>query len=332
MPPVSLTVDLVPIFLLLALGLCASAIAVSVINRKAPAHGLFWALGGGVGSVGLLLIVQRDVVPNVLSILIGNQVLLIGEALIAVGASRYIGRRTTLDGAVGLGATAIFGVAYLNGADILIRVAIYTFPCAFFAIRCASAFFAAKRSMANVSAGALASLVCIVEITRGALVFADVISLDDKAMANGFSVFIGVPVSICIAIGVVAYYRGQFAALFGIKPPEPLPVIDALVAPTAIGAWILPSCRSALIAPGGSEVRLTGNEYLVLQRLSEEGDAVDRLSLNALIGRSTLDPKDRGIDILFSRLRRKCADAGVELPINALRGRGYVFLGELQRH
>jgi DNA-binding response OmpR family regulator len=77
--------------------------------------------------------------------------------------------------------------------------------------------------------------------------------------------------------------------------------------------------------------RATGSEYLLLRELCGKGEPVMRDVLNAAVGRDADNPKDRGIDILISRLRRKCADTGIKLPVNSVRGMGYVFHGALRR-
>lgn len=69
---------------------------------------------------------------------------------------------------------------------------------------------------------------------------------------------------------------------------------------------------------------------MVLQELATDRNApVPREVLIAALGRDAANTKDRSVDILISRLRKKCADAGGSLPITSVRGRGYVFHGDL---
>jgi hypothetical protein len=330
MPSVSLTVDLLPLLLIIALMVCSISVVVGIKRRATSTHSIFLALGGSASAIGLLLILMRSSLPPFASILLGNWLLLSGEALVACGASRYIGRKPTLDAGVGLLSLALFSIAYSLDADVFARVTIYTLACAFFSMRAASGFFQARRSWINWGAGIIASCLCVIELSRAAFVYGNILAPGDKATINGVSMLIGVPLTMLVAGAVVALHKDYFGELFGRKPIELVPVIETVSEVSPTSPWILKSNRSQLLAPDGKAIRLTGNEYIVLQKLSEQSETVDRLTLNALIGRSTIDPKDRGIDILFSRLRRKCADEGLELPINSLRGRGYVFLGELR--
>lgn len=322
---------MVPLLLILAVAVSAVSAIITALTQSRNQHTLLWSSGTAIAAFGLLLVVLRGKMPDFGSILLGNCFLLMGEALISCGASSYIGRRVRLDVLFGAIAIGAFALAYFSGSDHHIRVIIYSASCSFFSFRVASAFFQAKRGAITYIAGCTAMLLCLVEFLRAALVYADVVTLDGKQSLSAVSMSFGVPIALGLALAVAILNREYFLPLFGVKRPAAVPEIETLTRPASSASWILPLNRSVLVSPEGVEVRLTGNEYMILQKLGDVRDAVDRLSLNAVIGRSQVDPKDRGIDILFSRLRRKCLEAGIELPVNALRGRGYVFLGDLQR-
>ena len=331
MPAVSLHLDILPLALFIAMALCLASVVASVKQQPVVSHKFAWALGAASATGGLLLIVLRGDLPPLASILFGNVLLLVGEALLACGASLYIGRRPVLDIAVGLTSLFVFAAAYFLDANVLVRVIVYTLACAYFAVSAATSFFQARKEWTNQAAGFVASLICIVELSRAGFIFADILSPSDKASINGFSVMFGVPIAMLIAVSVFVLHWDKFVQLFSKSEKLEFPEVDCFEqTPNDLG-WTLINDRSVLRAPNGQELRLTGNEYLLLQKLADVGEVVDRLSLNVLIGRSEIDPKDRGIDILFSRLRRKCSEVGLTLPVNALRGRGYVFIGKLRR-
>lgn len=331
MPAISFTVDLVPLLLLVAVVLCSASYAVALVAKSPQIHGRHWALGGALASAGLWLIVMRGSVPDALSIALGNSLTLLGQAYVSSGTSRYIGRNASVDIRIGVVAALVFVCAYWLGADTMVRVTIYTSFCCVFALRITNGFYQAKRTFANWVALGAAVLVGFIEFIRAILVVANVVAIDSQVTLNGLSVSLGIPAALIVAASVVMLHRENFGALVGVKSAEVVTELGDGEKPSQAAAWMLLSDRAVLVAPDGTEIRLTGNEYMVLDKLGEMEDAVDRLTLNAVIGRSLVDPKDRGIDILISRLRRKCTDVGIELPINALRGRGYVFLAVLQR-
>lgn len=107
--------------------------------------------------------------------------------------------------------------------------------------------------------------------------------------------------------------------------PSPLPA----PAEVSLGAdWTLEAAERVLVAPRGAwRLRLTASEYAFMEHMlrsfrqvvsrAEAADAIDPTR-----------PADfdlHRIDMLVSRLRRKAEEAQVELPLRAVRGRGYVF-------
>lgn len=96
------------------------------------------------------------------------------------------------------------------------------------------------------------------------------------------------------------------------------------------GAWRLIRQDMSLHSPGGQTIRLSGTEYMILRSFEASDDLVaSRKELLRAAGRDGTDSKDRAIDLLITRLRRKCSDLGEPLPIRSIRGQGYVFCAEL---
>lgn len=92
--------------------------------------------------------------------------------------------------------------------------------------------------------------------------------------------------------------------------------------------WSLNTNERLLVSPDARQsLRLTQSEYafmsLVLQR---QGAVVSRLEAAQAISHEVPPDYDlHRIDMLVSRLRRKADDAGMDLPLRAIRGKGYLF-------
>ena len=91
--------------------------------------------------------------------------------------------------------------------------------------------------------------------------------------------------------------------------------------------WEMDGHARTLRTPQGAEVDLTSAEFAVLCALCERaGHALTRDQLVALTQGRAVEPDDRSVDTLVSRLRAKVAAAGGSRAIvRTLRGRGYVF-------
>lgn len=61
------------------------------------------------------------------------------------------------------------------------------------------------------------------------------------------------------------------------------------------------------------------------QLLASPGECVSRLTLMQALSGDSAQYDPHRLDALMSRLRRKAADAGLSLPLRAVRGMGYVF-------
>lgn len=96
--------------------------------------------------------------------------------------------------------------------------------------------------------------------------------------------------------------------------------------------WTFDAKGWALISPDGERVRLSAAEYGVLLLLTEApGDPVSRDHLFVALKKPPSGPDDRSLDVLVSRLRRKFATSAFKLPIQSVRGVGYVFPGPVSR-
>ena len=95
--------------------------------------------------------------------------------------------------------------------------------------------------------------------------------------------------------------------------------------------WVLDNLSQHLTNDDGSELDLTGSDFMLLSLfLQHPGQVMDRDSISdATRGRETL-PMERGIDVQISRLRQKLGDNGKNPRIiKTIRGSGYMLIAEV---
>ncbi len=356
MPLPTLTVDIVPVVLFLC-ALISAAVLVWKVNVGgwAPDRFLAWAAGGVALAAAILLIVLRGVAPGVLSILVGNLCLIFAYVSFTVGMRLARGEGSAAEFMAG----AVFGLwftaAYFAGFSIETRIIIVSAAIIFFAARMTLCFYqdwhAGKRGLGVVIALVAVPATAVVSFVRILMILG----------AETLGIDIGIVHAVTIAVGVVAT-MGVAVVLLRMSVPllrAPawlLEVVGELrIMPTGSGDegatlversatlptalvpaegrsdWVLAQSRCALLPPEGTELHLTGNEYLILRELAgERDDPVARETLIAAVGKDPANPTDRTVDIIISRLRRKCLEAGASLPVTSVRGRGYVFHGGLR--
>ncbi|WP_417307628.1 helix-turn-helix domain-containing protein [Devosia sp.] len=317
-PTPSLSVDLVPLALL-ASGL-APLLCLLVVWRtgRSPAHLFWWAGGGVLLSLSLTLLAWREAIPAV-SVPVGNVGMIVSYAFLS-SSVRVVQRRSVVpDFWLAAILSVLFLAVYLSGGTFEHRVAASTLATLVFGVRMVPFFFKRARQ------GHMWATV-----TLGALLFVDL-----GALLRGLIALL--PIDGDGALYVIAVVVGTFSALgialtslwmtLSIFRPQLQAGQD--VAPVS-ATWALDRENGMLVLPDNQKLKLTGSELQILQKLFEGGEEpVSRAVLNLAIGRSEEDLKDRSIDILISRLRRKSGKAGTPLPIVSVRGRGYVFHGEV---
>ncbi|WP_177282426.1 helix-turn-helix domain-containing protein [Devosia enhydra] len=346
----SLTVDLVQLCLLLCALISLVCLWLAHLLRRRPMQLVLWALSGGLTSIAILLIVLRGNIPDLASILVANLMLIAGHAFMAAGARAMAGQ--TQAGLMPLAAVAAaaFAAAYVSGAELPQRVALVSAIIAGFALVSLQSFMVhARRSRSVILRVAMVALGgTALGMAIRALMHLRVGGLEMQPDFDSLIVALGVTVTLAMSIALVAISARQFlipapgegrvamedgqeARTAVVPDPDIARPPEATIAP--VSGWGLRSGDWLLRMPNGASLKLTGNEYLVLQRLVQAGEdsPVPRPVLNALIGRPAENPKDRAIDILISRLRRKCAEAGGDLPVLAVRGQGYLFSGAVLR-
>ena len=335
MPTPSLSVDLFQVTLVLCVALTLIALGVTSNMRFARTYLRLWNLGGLAVAIGMTLIVMRGEILDFVSIIPGNLALIAGYTALAVGTKRYLGRPAYYDTLLGALFAIGFSIAYASGAPIVVRIAIFS---AFSILSSASVLLGLSKAHHSGQHAAIVRVATVVlpilvltAVIRGTLA-AGILELPVQVALLKSLLGLGVLATLCLSLLLVVatMEAGARSAL-----PEADVLAQAgtglvnLVDGRGVGGWELVHSRCALISPCGTELKLTGNEYLLLKRLFHGGkEPVQRTILNAIVGRDATNPKDRAVDILLSRLRRKCHEAGTRLPVQSVRGRGYVFHGE----
>lgn len=321
---VSLTLDVIPAVLAIAIAVSAILLATSFRADISPAPARLWATGALFFTVGMLLINARGQIPDAFSILLANWLLIAAFAAFLAAANQLVGRSMRPAILGGVGVAVVFGVSVALGADLETRVAIISGFAIIASGLLARRFLEAGRNWVTTLAAAAFLLNGLLAAGRLLGVFGVVLvpggtgTLHQLVMNGGIAMALIVPATL-IFFALPALTRGRVVAA------QP-----ALPASTTPEGWELLRDRSVLVAPDGAEVRLTGQEYLLLKELTGQEEPVARVALNLAIGRDADNPKDRGIDILISRVRKKCSEAGAELPVTSVRGIGYVFQGQLR--
>jgi len=96
--------------------------------------------------------------------------------------------------------------------------------------------------------------------------------------------------------------------------------------------WVLDTTQRALFPEQGDAKRLSGCEFTLLNALVTNANRVmSRRTLAQLTQGRDLEPHDRSIDVLISRLRQLLGDdARDSRIIRTVYGRGYLLSGEVQ--
>jgi hypothetical protein len=315
-PNLSLTIDIVPATLLISAAFSAGCLVLADYFRRAVAHLRFWAVGGFAFALAMLLIVLRGSIPDPVSVLVANLLFITGFAALGAGTSAFIKRSFAPDIVLGIVGAGAFAVCYVVDADFETRVTVVSATTTVHALYMIHGFLKAPPGF-----GVHVALATLVSTTMLSLLRIVVVHGPAEAALPNDSIHAGVlGLAVMAAFGIAVALGVLNLRVFLGDRADPVEADDE--------SWRLARARFVLVSPSGIELRLTGNELLILQEMGS-GSPVPRTTLNTVIGRDAENPKDRGIDILISRLRRKCLEAGVALPVTSVRGRGYVFHGAL---
>lgn len=97
--------------------------------------------------------------------------------------------------------------------------------------------------------------------------------------------------------------------------------------------FVLDLAAHELVAPSGDHVDLTGMELSILACLAQRPrEALSRDDISQVVSGRVRDRRDRTIDVVVSKLRRKLEQAGEGRPdlIQTVRGVGYKFTAEVE--
>ncbi|TKA97167.1 response regulator transcription factor [Cereibacter changlensis] len=91
--------------------------------------------------------------------------------------------------------------------------------------------------------------------------------------------------------------------------------------------WTLDRIRQVLDCPNGVVLPVSGKEAIILETLAlNEGTRLSRTDMLKAYGTNDDGTDSRKLDVALGRLRAKARDAGVELPIQIVRGAGIRLL------
>ncbi len=92
--------------------------------------------------------------------------------------------------------------------------------------------------------------------------------------------------------------------------------------------WLLDAARYKLSAPDGRDVRLTSQEFHLLEALvRRRGRVLSREQILDIVANRDWTPYDRSIDVLIGKIRRKLEDDVRSTQfIKTIRGLGYMFV------
>lgn len=94
----------------------------------------------------------------------------------------------------------------------------------------------------------------------------------------------------------------------------------------ALPRWHLHDAPPTLVAPNGSVLKLSGQDYLVLGAIARPRRVVSRREIIEALGCDFIDYDQRRLDTQIRRLRRRVLEAsGLELPVTTLRSIGFRF-------
>lgn len=125
MPTISLTVDLISAALLFVVIVASVIGALSTYMRRSSSHLQLWLAGIAALGVGMLLLLARGNVPDMLSILVANLLIIASYAAFAAGTFQLAGRSPGLPLVVGAAAAIVFTSGYLLGVSMETRIVIF---------------------------------------------------------------------------------------------------------------------------------------------------------------------------------------------------------------
>lgn len=97
------------------------------------------------------------------------------------------------------------------------------------------------------------------------------------------------------------------------------------------GSWQLVSTDYRLIAPDGDSLKLSQQEFTLLNILMLSPNQIfSKDALRKLMFRHEDDAETHRVDVILSRLRKKARDQNVDLPVRSIFGKGVVFVGAIK--
>jgi DNA-binding response OmpR family regulator len=147
-----------------------------------------------------------------------------------------------------------------------------------------------------------------------------------EALQEGADAYMVKPIHIDELIATVRTLGRRVRAMMpkaAVAPFVPAPPASSLSSPR----WRLAEGDWVLCDPAGRTLKLTTTERAFLAcLLREDGKVVSREALFIGMAVAPHDNDPKRLDVIVSRLRRKAMQAGLRLPLHAVRGAGFQFV------
>lgn len=146
-----------------------------------------------------------------------------------------------------------------------------------------------------------------------------------EALHEGADAYMVKPIHIEELVATVRTLGSRVRAMMPAHAERPAAV--SAPPPPAPPRWQLTEGDWVLCDPAGRALKLTTTERAFLAcLLREDGKVVSREELFIGMDVAPHDTDPKRLDVIVSRLRRKAMQAGLRLPLHAVRGAGFQFI------
>ncbi|WP_211366201.1 response regulator transcription factor [Verticiella sediminum] len=105
------------------------------------------------------------------------------------------------------------------------------------------------------------------------------------------------------------------------------PAVPARPQGAAVAPWTLDEVESSLVWPSGAMLKLTRQEYALLEILNRHpGEVYAKSMLHDLLFGHEEDADTHRVDVILSRLRQKATQKKLRLPVRTVFGRGVALV------
>ncbi|MCB2385598.1 response regulator transcription factor [Thalassolituus alkanivorans] len=159
-------------------------------------------------------------------------------------------------------------------------------------------------------------------------------ALEDRlqGLSSGVDYYLPKPVDSRELLLIIRNLAGRQQQSIQLPPEVPVLHQEApLTIPAGEQVWLLNLPEWQIIMPQKTTQNLNLSELKLLLKLAKTpGTAISRKELYAALGFKQYAPETRSLDVMVSRLRRRCKADGQEMPIKTVHSIGYSFNGAIE--